>query len=260
MTTQFEAEWAGEFEAHNSTIGREPRYYASVVPNGYYWPCDPKLKTMTNPKTSSTTWTAEDMRCHFWRGSGALCERWDQTSSNNYFGYAWRRLYKANNPLDVGADFQQLKYVYPAFRLAEIYFNYAECCIETGDYPEAIKYLNMIRNRSGLNNLEEAYPGIAGDPELLRWCFRHEKMIEFAIEGPMHFYDSCRWMTAEENFPVLNWTLNLNDAVDYHDSWVRSSEDFPLAKHAKFTKRDYLFPFDSDQLAEMTNFTQNYGF
>ena len=260
MTTQYEAEWAGEFEAHNSTIGREPRYYASLVPNGYYWPCDPKLKTMTNPKTSSTTWTTEDMRCHFWRGSGSLCERWDQTSSNNYFGYAWRRLYKADNPLDVGADYQQIKYVYPAFRLAEIYFNYAECCIETGDYAEAVKYLNMIRNRSGLNNLEEAYPGISSDPELLRWCLRQEKMIEFAIEGPMHFYDSCRWMTAEENFPVLNWTLNLNDAVDYHDSWVRSSEDFPLAKHAKFTKRDYLFPLDSDQLAEMTNYTQNYGF
>ena len=118
----------------------------------------------------------------------------------------------------------------------------------------------MIRNRSGLNNLEEAYPGIASDPELLRWCFKQEKMIEFAIEGPMHFYDNTRWMTAKQNFPTLNWTLNLNDPVDYHDSWVRSSEDFPLAKHAKFTDRDYLFPMDSDQLAEMTNYTQNYGF
>ena len=76
----------------------------------------------------------------------------------------------------------------------------------------------------------------------------------------MHFYDNTRWMTAEQNFPALNWTLNLNDAVDYHDSWVRSSEDFPLEKYAKFTKRDYLLPFDSDQLAEMTNLTQNYGF
>ena len=259
-TTQFEAEWAGEFEAHNSTLGREPRYYASLVPNGYYWPCNPKLKKMTNPKTSSTDWTVEDMRCHFWRGSGSLCERWDQTSTNNYFGYAWRRLYKADNPLDVGADYQQIHYVYPAFRLAEIYFNYAECCIETGDYAEAVKYLDMIRERSGLNSLKEAYPGIEADPQLLKWCFRQEKMIEFAIEGPMHFYDNTRWMTAKENFPSLNWTLNLNDPVDYHDSWVRSSEDFPLAKYAKFTDRDYLLPFDSDQLAEMTNITQNYGF
>ena len=259
-TTQFEAEWAGEFEAHNSTIGREPRYYASLVPNGYYWPCDPKLKTMTNPKTSSTTWTAEDMKCNFWRGSGALCERWDQTSSNNYFGYAWRRLYQANNPLDKGSDYQQIKYVYPAFRLAEIYFNYAECCIETGDYGEAIKYIDKVRERSGLNSLKEAYPGIEADPKLLKWCFRQEKMIEFAIEGPMHFYDCTRWMVAKQDFPVLNWTLNLNDAVDYHDSWTRSSDDFPLVKHAKFSDRDYLLPFDSDQLAEMTNFTQNYGF
>lgn len=257
---QIDADWAPEFEAHNSTLNREPRYYASVIPNGYYWPCDPTLKTMTNPKTSKVEWSAEDMRCHFWRGSGALCERWDQTSSNNYFGYAWRRLYKADNPLDVGSDYQSVKYVFPAFRLAEVYFNYAECCIETGDYDEAIKYIDMVRERSGLNSLKEAYPGIDSDPELLRWCFRQEKMIEFAIEGPMHFYDSCRWMTAKSEFPSLNWTLNLNDPVDYYDSWVRSSEDFPLTKHAKFSDRDYLLPFDSDQLAEMTNLTQNYGF
>ncbi|MBQ2873853.1 MAG: hypothetical protein IJE85_00995, partial [Bacteroidales bacterium] len=64
----------------------------------------------------------------------------------------------------------------------------------------------------------------------------------------------------KKNFPTLNWTLNLNDPVDYHDSWKRSSEDFPLAKHSRFTDRDYLLPFDSDQLAEMTNLTQNYGF
>ena len=258
---QIDADWAPEFEAHNSTIGREPRYYASLIPNGYYWPCDPKLKTMKNPKTSLTDWKAEDMRCHFWRGSGALCERWDQTSSNNYFGFAWRRLYKADNPLDVGSDYQSIKYVFPAFRLAEIYFNYAECCIELEEYEEAIKYLDLIRERAGLNSLKEAYPGIDKDGELLRWCFRQEKMIEFAIEGPMHFYDETRWMTAKQNFPTLNWTLKLDKNVeDYYDSWTRTSEDFPLAKNAKFTDRDYLLPFDSGQLAEMTNLTQNYGF
>lgn len=261
MSTQYEAEWAGEFEVHNSTLGREPRYYACLVPNGYYWPCDPVKKVgLENPKNNGKKeWRVQDMKCDFWRGSGSHCERHDGTW-NNFFGFSWRRLYPKDKPLDVSADYTSLHYVFPAFRLAEIYFNYAECCIELGEYSEAIKYINMIRVRSGLNELDKAYPGIESDPELLKWCFRHEKMIEFAIEGPMHFYDNTRWMTAEQNFPALNWTLNLNDAVDYHDSWVRSSEDFPLEKYAKFTKRDYLFPFDSDQLAEMTNLTQNYGF
>ena len=260
-TIQFEAEWAGEFEAHNSTLGREPRYYACLVPNGYYWPCDPTKKVgLENPKNGGKKeWRVEDMKCSFYRGAGTHCERHDGTW-NNFFGYSWRRLYPANNPLDVNTDYTSMHYVFPAFRLAEVYFNYAECCIELGEYSEAIKYIDMIRERSGLNSLEEAYPGIASDPELLRWCMRHEKMIEFAIEGPMHFYDNTRWMTAEKNFPALNWTLNLNDAADYHDSWVRSCEDFPLEKTAKFTKKDYLFPFDSDQLSEMTNLTQNYGF
>lgn len=257
---QIDADWAPEFEAHNSTIGREPRYYACLVPNGYYWPCNPKYKTAKNSKTGLNTWTEKDMQVLFYRNSGALCERWDTDNQNNYFGYAWRRLYKADNPLDESKNYNTVNYVFPEFRLAEIYFNYAECCIETGDYAEAVTYIDMIRERAGLCGLEKAYPGITGNPELLRWCFRQEKMIEFALEGPMHFYDDTRWMIAEETFPSLNWTLNLNDAEDYYDSWTRSSEDFPLAKHAKFTKRDYLLPFSVTQLAEMPNITQNYGF
>jgi len=264
MTTQYEAEWAGEFEAHNSTLGREPRYYASLVPNGYCWPCDPVKKVgLENPKNGGKKeWRVQDMKCDFWRGSGSHCERHDGTW-NNFFGYSWRRLYPANNPLDISTDFTSLHYVFPAFRLAEVYFNYAECCIELGEYDEAVKYINMIRNRSGLNNLDEAYTMgelTENNAEVLKRCFYQEKMIEFAVEGPMHFYDNTRRMTAEKNFPALNWTLNLNDATDYHDSWVRASDDFPLQLHAKFTKRDYLFPFDSDLLAEMINITQNYGF
>ena len=31
-------EWRPTIKAHNSCIGRDPRYYANVVPNGFYWP------------------------------------------------------------------------------------------------------------------------------------------------------------------------------------------------------------------------------
>ncbi|MBE6215516.1 MAG: RagB/SusD family nutrient uptake outer membrane protein [Bacteroidales bacterium] len=260
MTTQYEAEWAGEFEAHNSTLGREPRYYACLVPNGYYWPCDPVGKTLAHP-ANKEKWDAEDMKCNFYRGSGSYCQYWDKDSQNNSFGFAWRRLYPANNPLDEAKDFQGIHYVYPAFRLAEMYFNYAECCIETGDYGTAVEYIDKIRERAGLVSLKVAYPGIESDPELVKWCFRHEKMIEFALEGPMHFYDNTRWMTAKENFNVLNWTLKMNNTpTDFYDSWTRTSTDFKLSGHAKFSDRDYLLPFDSGQLSEMTNLTQNYGF
>lgn len=258
---QIDADWAPEFEAHNSTLNREPRYYACLLPNGYYWPCNPSMKSFLNMNNNSTKWTPEDMQLLFARGSGALCQRDNLQSNNNYFGYCWRRLYKADNPLDKYTDFSSFNYVYPAFRLAEIYFNYAECCIELKEYDEAIKYLDMIRERAGLNSLKVAYPDIASDPELVEKCFRQEKMIEFALEGPMHFYDDTRWMIAEETFPSLNWTLNLDeDEYDYYNSWERSSTCFPKEKHSKFTKRDYLFPFNNTQLSEMTNLTQNYGF
>ena len=46
-------------------------------------------------------------------------------------GYVWRRLYKAGNPLmDLASDYLSMRYVFPAFRIAEVYLTYAEACNE----------------------------------------------------------------------------------------------------------------------------------
>ena len=109
----------------------------------------------------------------------------------------------------------------------------------------------------GLNNIEEAYPEIKGNKELLRWCIQKERMVEFAFECQRH-YDVCRWMIAKDEYPSKQWTLHLT-ADNYEDSYERVSNELPLADNA-FTDRDYLFPISSSLLSEMTNITQNYGF
>ncbi len=235
-----DVDWAPAIKAHNSCVGRDPRFYACVVPNGFYWPNKTKNKRF---------------RCY----NNAECEsKWSATNECIRVGYAWRRLYKANTSLDKQEEYKAIRYVYPAFRMAEIYLNYAEACNEKPqrDANTAITYLNKVRNRVGLNNIEVAYPGIAADKELLRWCIQKERMVEFAFEAQRH-YDACRWMIAKRDYPGDNWTLHVS-ATTYEQSYERSNTDF-IGSPKVFRDKDYLFPISSLQLAEMTNMTQNYG-
>lgn len=236
-----DASWAPAIKAHNSTMGRDPRYYASVVPNGFYWPNQSMNKKFTCFNNASCT------------------SRWSAVEGCIRVGYAWRKFYQANTSLKSGTDYTGLKEVYPEIRLAEIYLSYAEACNEKPDRDEAtaLEYINKVRNRVGLNNIEEAYPEISGNQALLRWCIQKERMVEFGMESMRH-YDACRWMIAKQEYPGLNWTLNLS-SDNYEDSYERVSTDF-VGDPAVFTNRDYLFPISSTQLAEMTNMTQNYGF
>ncbi len=252
--------WAKPFKAHNSTVGRDARYYANFVPNGFWWP-------------SSTTNSGGPVRftCY---NSPEASSPYSPTDACNRVGYVWRRMYKAENPLrDLTADYQSVRYIYPAFRLAEVYLTYAEACNERTSrmVDEAIRYVDLVRARSGLNGLREAYPDIDFDAtdgvstisgvsrtgrEWLRWMILQEKMCEFAFEGQRH-YDMMRWMKAQDEYNTENWTLHVT-AENYEDSYARVKDDY-IGGRSIFRQRDYLFPFSTTQLSEMTNFTNNPG-
>ena len=252
--------WATPFKAHNSTVGRDARYYANFVPNGFWWP-------------SSTTASGGPMKFTCFNGPAATSP-YSETEACNRVGYVWRRLYKANNPLkDLTADYQSMHYVYPAFRLAEVYLSYAEAQNErtARDAAKAIEYIDKVRERSGLPGLQTSYPDIdfmsadgtstVGEVtrtgrEWLRWIILQERMCEFAMEGQRH-YDMLRWMKALEEYNVENWTLHVT-ADNYEDSYERVSTDY-IGGRSKFSERDYLFPIGSPQIAQMTSFTQNPG-
>ena len=252
------ASWAKPFKAHNSTVGRDARFYSNFVPNGFWWPCE---RPMDTEAKQFTCW--DDENC---------TSQYSATDGCNRVGYVWRRLYKAGNQLKENTDYSSIRYVFPAFRLAEVYLTYAEACNEmtARDADEAIFYIDKVRARAGLKGLKEAYDDIdfsgAGGTiggvtrtgqEWLRWMIRQEKMCEFAFEGSQRHYDAIRTMTAEKEYNTENWTLHVT-AKNYEDSYNRVSDDY-IGGRAVFQKRDYLFPFGAAQLAEMTNFTQNPG-
>lgn len=251
-----DADWAPAFKAHNSTVGRDPRYYACLVPNGFYWPNQTEA-------VEFTCWSkrADDEPAYSFRGNPDYTPTcaWSASGDITRVGYTWRKWYKPNKSLRTGTDYTSYRLVYSEIRLAEIYLNYAEACNEKPlrDEAEAFKYLNKVRNRVGLNNIEDAYPEIAGNKELLRWCIQKERMVELGMEAVRH-YDACRWMTAKAEYPTKNWTLNCK-ATNYEDSYNRVCDEF-IGGDAAFSDRDYLFPISVNQLNEMTNITQNYGF
>lgn len=143
------------------------------------------------------------------------------------------------------------------YRLAEIYLNYAEACNEkpNRDEAEALAYVNKVRERAGLNKMEEAYPEVIGNKELLRELIQKERMVELAFESHRYF-DIRTWMIAEEEFSGPNYTRNLL-ATNYEDSWERTDKIFP--GNMVFEPKHYFFPIHQNQLNEMKNITQNYG-
>ncbi|MDR0263043.1 MAG: RagB/SusD family nutrient uptake outer membrane protein [Sphingobacterium sp.] len=223
------------FKAHNSCVGRDARFYASILANGMYWinrlHGDKKV-TFFDGGTSSYTKTGDCVKS----------------------GYLWRRMSDPTNDIESGNWGQ---FAWPFYRLAEIYLNYAEACNEkpSRNEAEALKYVNLVRGRSGLNKLEEAYPEVLGNKELLRVLLRKERMVEMAFEG--HRYPDLRtWMIAEQEMNEPYYTRNVA-ATTYEASWERTKDVFPGKR--VFQAKHYFFPIHQQQLSEMVNMTQNYG-
>lgn len=82
------------------------------------------------------------------------------------------------------------------FRLAELYLNYAETQVALGNDAEAVKYMDRVRARTGVN-----MPSVAGlTGNALKAKLKNERRIELALEGH-RFHDLRRW---KEYYSTLN--------------------------------------------------------
>ena len=222
-------------KAHNSVVGRDARFYASILANGMYW---------------INTFHGEKLVTFYTGGTSSYTETGDCVKT----GYLWRRMSDPTNDIEEGKWGQ---FSWPYYRLAEIYLDYAEACNEkpNREETEALTYVNLIRKRVGLNNLEEAYPEVIGNQDLLRELIRKERMVELAFEGH-RYHDMRTWMLAEKEMNEPFYTRNLT-STSYEGSWSRTSSIFPGRR--VFEPKHYFFPIHQDQLSEMRNITQNYG-
>jgi len=131
-------------------------------------------------------------------------------------------------------------------RYADVLMMKAEALIEKGeDLQEAVNILNDIRDRARMpKNI------MIGGQEVLRQKLRHERRVEFAIEG-LRYYDIVRWKICEE---VKN--KNAYGFAMKNDQGVR--ENIFMEKRV-WKDHMYLWPIPQDARDLNQNLTQNPG-
>lgn len=85
---------------------------------------------------------------------------------------------------------------FPLFRLAENYLHLAEAYNEIGQTDNALRYLNIIRNRAGLPSVTET------DKAKLRELIVREKALEF-FEENQRYYDVKHWKHPDIGTKIL---------------------------------------------------------
>lgn len=148
-------------------------------------------------------------------------------------------------------------YPLPLFRMAEMYLNYAEALVELNELDLAKKYLNKVRIRAGIPEVDDAWdnystqPGYQNTKEGLREIVRQERLLEFYLEG-LKFFDIRRWKIAEKWLGVPD--LGLNVAADDDENFFQIRE-IPLARN--FHKGQYLMPIPMDETNKVPQLVQN---
>lgn len=160
------------FDPENPYVGRDPRFYASILYPGAVW-----KGRVLNPNGADAPNIGE-LSTNYWQRKGSV-------ESVNLF----------NN-----TGFINRKWV--LFRTSELYLNYAEAQNEALSAPDQSVYeaVDAIRLRTGVN-MPKLQTGLS--KQAMREKIRHERRIELVFERH-RFWDVRRWKIAEivDNGPV----------------------------------------------------------
>jgi hypothetical protein len=168
-----------------------------------------------------------------------------------------------NNFLEgTNAGYTIIDYPWPVFRIADLYLLYAEALNETsGPSQEAYHYINLVRERAGLEDVETAWSKYAVQSKKtkpstqngLREIIQRERLIELANEGH-RYWEIRRWKKAKEmwhNKPIQGWDIEQTATAAYY----RVKTIFT----PQFTTKNYLWPILEYNLSVNPNLDQNPG-
>lgn len=241
---------------------REPRFYLAVTFQNRRWDFD----------QANTYYT--DMSYNGNSGSDG------KTHDYPIFGTIVRKLYWEKESNIDGAVM---------LRLGEVYLNYAEACAQLGESKEALKYVNLIRSRAGINeyalnrteegtkdarNKNKIYVGeLDKDQELLLKVIYRERLIELSYESK-HYFDVRRWGVADmaegdgwvyptwhkggEGGDMIGFNVN-NEGSDAEKANSLNFYKRVKTQHRIFTKRMSLFPIPQEEVNRDKQIVQNEG-
>lgn len=223
---------------------REPRFYGALaVDGGWFYGLgrlNDKQQWPVNAKSGEQS------------GRQGI-ERFTPTSFYLKKLYNYRSTYS-------GESYINFRWSIPIMRLADLYLLYAEALNETLDAPneDVYKYVDLIRERAGLNSVEESwsrysvYPRKYLSKEGMREIIHTERNIELSFEG-QRFWDIRRWKKALEEFTDApkGWNVDGETAEEFYQ--IRTLELAP------YSLKDILWPISQRNISVNNNLVQNPG-
>ena len=217
--------WSGSM-AKDPYVGREPRFYASIIYNGATW----------KEKTIYTYVDAEN-------GFAAYRDNMNPGEKQTVTGYFIRKYLQENNADfdDKGSDQFWIE-----MRYAEVLLNLAEALAEQ-DYSknqdDALEALNEVRERV---NLPKRTTEEAPDKDSFMKLLRKERICELAFEG-FRYWDLRRWRLAGE---VIDGKQAHGTKITKKDDNTYTYEQVSCDDNINrfFPERYYLLPIPVDEL------------
>jgi hypothetical protein len=159
-------DWYNPTHKANPYVGRESRFYASILYNG-------------------ASWKGRTIQSYVGGVDG-----WALAGGTTPTGYYIRKFLDERLPVQRFDNTTDLTFYF--MRYAEALLIYAEAMAEQDHLPEALAALNRVRARAGFTTDVSA-----SNYNDFMTLLRHERMIELAFEGH-RFWDLRRWNLAKE--------------------------------------------------------------
>lgn len=223
-------------EVSKMYIDREPRFYNTITFSGMKW-------------------HISNNEIQFYKGGNSDNSVADGAPRTGYLLY--KRMNRTVHGSGVSGSVTSKYRPSIIFRLAEFYLLYAEMLneVEPGN-SDVLKYVNLVRQRAGIPNLEELNPDIKGNQELQREAIRRESRIELATEGQRYF-DVRRWMIADKEVGEGGQGgtfTGMNVDQPQPGYYTRTKMQSRV-----FKNKNYLFPIPLDEIQRSKVLVQNPG-
>ena len=225
---------------------REPRFYASIGFDRGMWFGNGRTNVNDYNSlyyTPMRKGEACGIKQHFYSATGYFCKKL----------HDYRTIADKNN-------FTYEQVPFPAIRLADLYLLYAEARNEVLGAPDDSVYLyvDRIRERAHLKGVVESWAQHSVNSSKptsqtgMREIIHQERMIELAMEG-QRFWDIRRWKEASDYFnrPIRGWNIKGTTMEDFYN--------ITLIEKRSFNKKDYLWPYSTQELINNPSLEQNYG-
>jgi hypothetical protein len=221
---------------------REPRFYADIAFDGSKMYMQSNQNPPLNIQNKLTQVSAKKQSLYY-----------------SITGYFTKKLINWNLVIGANGGITTENYPWPIIRLGDLYLLYAEALNETGDLATPLTYLNKIRDRAGLQSVENSWTNFSNNPGKytsqggLRDIIQQERAIEMAFEGS-RFWDLRRWKKAgaQLNAPIYGWNVSTASFADYNTRVLLFNQTF-------VSPRDYLWPIKESNLQVNPNLVQNTG-